>query len=121
MNAAELKNWLKQHKRTQKWLAQSLNVDIKTVNRWLNGRGAIPSYVQDWLPSILQDIMNLEEPTSKAPATITPAPQGISDAEIIKAAHAINRSPQELIEAILQRASKKIAEAIAPAIEDTKN
>ncbi len=54
MTDSEIKMWLKQHKKTQQWLADYLAVDLKTVGKWLNGVHKMPPYLRSNIEHLVE-------------------------------------------------------------------
>ncbi len=62
MTNENIRAWLKEHKKTQAWLAMVLRVHEKTVNRWLKNKIVMPKYIRKFMPSILDRAIRRETP-----------------------------------------------------------
>lgn len=93
MDAQQVKEWLQLNKKSQKWLADSLKVDIATINRWLCGRGTISPSLQAFISLIVQEGDSIKSPQSMhAPLT---------QEELSTAAQSIQRTPEGLVQGVL--------------------
>ncbi len=103
MDRLRIKEWLDQKRKTQSWLAEQLGVTFASVNKWINGRGAISPAFKKLITRMMNEGEGTQDDSLAPSASLT-------DEQIDTAAQSIGKSSKELIRGVLYHVSDKIAD-----------